>query len=276
MGGRMRLRHWLQVGLDALSLANRSHSITAVRLYLLRYRVPAHVGGSFRFRFGVVRYVDAGSLQWQYEEIFAQRGYEVAGLGRTPYIVDCGGNIGLSVIWFKRRYPAARIVVFEPDPSLVDVLESNLRACRVGGVEVVRAAVGSRSGRVGYVSEGSDMGYVAAGSACSVESVRLSERIDEPVDILKVDIEGSEFDVLRDLCTTGRIGLVRNIICEIHGRGEVQEQIGQLWNDLSKAGFRLTVSWARITEFVPGPAEPTPFLAALSGKFVFHLYAWRA
>jgi FkbM family methyltransferase len=271
----MKLRDRLDVIFDALSIANRTHSMTSVRLHLLRYRVPPRVGGTFRFRFGRVRYVDAWSLQAQYEEIFTKRGYEVTGLGDNPHIIDCGGNIGLSVIWFKRRYPGARITVFEADPALAEILDMNVRRCGLRSVEVVRAAVGADSTPVTFVPEGSDMGYVGAGPGIAVRSVRLSECLCRPVDLLKVDIEGSEYALLGDLCATGRIALVKNIVCEVHGRGAVQEQAVRLWDDLGQAGFRLTVAGARVTPFVPGPPEPTPFPGAGSGKFVLHLYAWR-
>lgn len=42
----------------------------------------------------------------------------------------------------------------------------------------------------------------------SVDVVLLSDLITEPVDYLKVDIEGSEFGVLKDLCATGKMGSV--------------------------------------------------------------------
>ena len=52
----------------------------------------------------------AGAMLSLYREIFLDHGNEVAGLGDAPVILDCGGNIGMSVIWFKQRYPRARII----------------------------------------------------------------------------------------------------------------------------------------------------------------------
>lgn len=50
-----------------------------------------------------------------------------------------------------------------------------------------------------------------------MDAVRLSDLITEPVDYLKVDIEGSEFGVLKDLCATGKMALVKYVACELHG-----------------------------------------------------------
>lgn len=53
-------------------------------------------------------------------------------------ILDCGGNIGMSVIWFKQRYPRARITVFEADPQTADLLEENVRTLGLASVTVVQ------------------------------------------------------------------------------------------------------------------------------------------
>jgi hypothetical protein len=58
-----------------------------------------------------------GLLENMFGELFLSQVYAVHKLPDRPYIIDCGGNIGLSVIWFKQRYPQARITVFEADPT---------------------------------------------------------------------------------------------------------------------------------------------------------------
>lgn len=163
----------------------------------------------FAFPSGPVCYMDAGLMLSLYREIFLDRDYEVAGLGEAPVILDCGGNIGMSVIWFKQRYPRAGITVFEADPQTADLLEENVRALGLTSVTVVRAAVSDAAGKVSFVPEGSLGGHVADGPGVLVDAVRLSDLITEPADYLKVDIEGSEFGVLKDLCATGKIGLVK-------------------------------------------------------------------
>lgn len=253
----------------------QTRSSVAARLFWLYKRTPPRVSGVFRFPYGQVRYLDALSLLTVYSEIFVRRLYEVAGLGATPYIIDCGGNIGLSVVWFKQQYSRATITVFEADPTIADVLEENMHTLGLQSVEVVRAAVGGVSGPVTFVADGTLSGRVSSEPGLIIESVRLSNRIHRSVDLLKVDIEGGEFDLFKDMCATGQINLVRNIVCEIHGSGEVQEQVAELWAALSDAGFRLTVGATETVAELPGATEPTPFPQAHSGKFVLYLYAWR-
>src|SRR6266404_2067922 len=47
-------------------------------------------------------------------EIFISKIYDQQ-LDKRPYIIDCGANIGLSIIYMKQRYPEAEILAFEPD-----------------------------------------------------------------------------------------------------------------------------------------------------------------
>lgn len=85
----------------------------------------------------------------------------------------------------------------------------NVRALGLTSVTVVRAAVSDAAGKVSFVPEGSLGGHVGDGSGVPVDAVRLSDLITEPVDYLKVDIEGSELGVLKDLCATGKMRLVK-------------------------------------------------------------------
>jgi len=245
------------------------------RLYWLSKRKSRRVTGVFHFPFGPVRYVDARSLIDQYCEIFINRQYEVIGLGNAPRIIDCGGNIGLSVLWFKQRYPDSHVIVYEADPLIVPMLIKNIHEYDLDSVDVVQAAVGTGSEPVTFLSDGIDGGRVGQGEGIRVDSVRLSDQIEGPIDILKVDIEGSEFALFKDLCRTGKIAHVKHIVCEIHGRSDSQDDITGLCMDLTRNGFRLTVSWAQTVASIPGPADPTPFPAVGSGKFLMYLYAWR-
>ena len=46
--------------------------------------------------------------------------------GADPLIIDCGANIGISVLEWKSRWPMARVICFEPDPDAFRLLEMNI------------------------------------------------------------------------------------------------------------------------------------------------------
>ncbi len=251
----------------------QTRSLTAARLFWSGRRKPN--GGMFRFPFGLVRYTDYIALESMYRELFLEQVYEVKSLPDAPRIVDCGGNIGMSVIWFKQRYPQASITVFEADPTLADVLAENVQRLGLTSVEVVKAAVSGVAGRMTFTRDRAMTGHLSAEGELTINCVRLSERLDEPVDLLKVDIEGSEYSLLSDLCATGKIKLVKHLICEVHASTQHQEQFGDLWNGLCKAGFKVTISGAFTHGSLFGEPDPTPFASVDSGKYLLWLYAWR-
>jgi FkbM family methyltransferase len=221
--------------------------------------------------------VDASVLRYQYREIFIERGYDFACSHSSPLIVDCGGNIGLSVVWFKQRYPQSRVTVFEADPSIAAVLASNINVLQLKDVEIVQAAVWNQTGTVSFAAGGADAGRIhdRAGHR-EVRSIRLADFITEPVDLLKLDIEGAEYSVVSDLYGTGKIRLVNRLICEIHSRPEDRDQIAALLSALVESGFKISFNHARSAPDLRGDAEPTPFAAVPDGKCLLHLYAWRS
>jgi len=237
-------------------------------------RGPRFVPGQFRFSFGTVRYVDGRSFAYQFEDIFVRRVYDFATNQPHPLILDRGGNVGLSAIWFKRRHPECRLTVFEADPAIANVLEENLKAHHLEGVKVVRSAVWSANGTVHFAGDGADGGRIASDVADEVPAVRLSDWITEPVELLKMDIEGAEFEVLNDLCATGKIRQVRRLACEVHNRDGNGAQFRQLLEALAQNGFRICLSHARSAPDLPGAAQPTPFPAVADGKWLLELYAW--
>jgi FkbM family methyltransferase len=231
-----------------------------------------------RLPFGRIRYADADSLRTTYHQIFVQGIYQVDGLGDAPKIIDCGGNIGLSVIACKLRYPQARIVVFEADPALAAILAWNIKSLGMTDVTIEAKAVGAATGHVLFQPDGAVDGHVAApdgttgpANAISVPAVRLSDLIDESVDLLKLDIEGSEYDVIADLSQSGRLAQVRSLICEVHGNPSTQRQFAELWQQLTEAGFRLSLYDAR----VGGEPHETPFPVIPGKDYAVIVYAWR-
>ena len=89
---------------------------------------------------------DSEAFAYLYEEIAIYGSYAFDTRTDRPTIVDCGANIGLATLWFKQRYPRARILAFEPNPEAADVLDDALRRNDVDGVEVHRVALGLEEG----------------------------------------------------------------------------------------------------------------------------------
>ena len=169
-------------------------------------------------------------------EIFEGGEYGFACDRADPLILDCGSHIGLSVAWFKQRYPGARIVAFEPDPQSFRLLQGNVAANGFDNVELVNLAVSSRHGTARFYGE-----FDVADRWILVNTVPLADYITGPVDYLKLDIEGMETEVLQSI--EPRLHLVGAIGLEFHGTGPAaaadEERVLRL---LERSGFQVTIA----------------------------------
>ena len=135
-------------------------------------------------------------------------------------VVDLGANIGVSVWWFAIAHPDARIFAVEPDPRAYALLERN--TAPLSNVRTVRAAVGDRDGEMRFFTGeetwvSSTVRHDQATEEIVVPGRTLDGLLDEwgveSIDLLKIDIEGAEYDVLR---TSGVLDSVPLVLGEYH------------------------------------------------------------
>jgi FkbM family methyltransferase len=247
------------------TLRRACHKAGAIRRYIFptpekaAWRRAWHVAETTaRFTPGVVRmmdyelrYSDLLSFCPQWEDIFVKRVLDFNACTPAPRILDCGANVGLASLFFKSRYPAARITAYEADPAIFEMLAANLTANGAGDVEAVHAALWTSSGRLSFRSEGSDSGMIASlpgavdGAATEVPSLRLRDILAAgPVDLLKLDIEGAEDVVLAD-CEPALDG-VRAIIMDLHEFDPGARQAPRVLERVTRLGFTYAID-----EFVP-------------------------
>ena len=149
-------------------------------------------------------------------------------------IIDLGGNTGLTARHLAHRYPEAEILCVEMDAGNAGLARRNLAP--VGDrARVLEAAAWKASGFVSYsLSPGAEW-------AASIESRgdrhAVAMSLDEitrgftRVDFLKMDVEGSEADLLG--APGPWIQKVRDIKVEVHE----PYSIGRCIADLESAGF---------------------------------------
>lgn len=157
-------------------------------------------------------------------EIFHERQYELARpLGPAPVIVDAGANVGVASSWFLMAHPDATLLAIEPVSSNFLWLAKNLGANP--RATAVQAALGAEEGTVmmALSRHGAEHAVATApgdGGSEPVQSRRLDRLLDEhgiaQVDLLKLDVEGSELAALAGL--GDRLGQVRAIVAEVHER----------------------------------------------------------
>jgi FkbM family methyltransferase len=169
-------------------------------------------------------------------EVLVQGDYERPAPIDPDVIVDLGGNIGASAVYFATRYPNARIIVVEPDPDSFERLERNTG--RFERVTPVRAAATARDGQVelyrtGYSLTESLLPGAPGAEPLPVEGLSLDSLLEREgvahVDLLKFDIEGLEYAVFEN---SARLSDVRAAVGEVHERvmGATTEELRRLFD----------------------------------------------
>ena len=155
-----------------------------------------------------------------FTQLFVQKEYGVAISTPVKRIIDCGANIGLACLYFLRQYPHATITCIEPDAANFLMLQMNTRTAP--NVTCLRKAVwnkqesltiyGQSRGAAGLMVRKADTAIET-----TVEGVSLDLLIkeNEVIDILKIDIEGSEKEVLL-MGNTSWLQRVNRMLVEIH------------------------------------------------------------
>lgn len=135
-----------------------------------------------------------------FEQIFIEQQYQFNMRGFEPeYIVDGGANAGFSTIYFANRYPRAKIVAVEPEPSNYGLLVRNTAAYT--NITPLHAALWNRktlleienpeAGKNAFRMQA--CGDSGGGSIQALTPADVLEFSGFPrLDILKLDIEGAE------------------------------------------------------------------------------------
>lgn len=160
-----------------------------------------------------------------------ERGWDFRRPPRT--IVDAGAYTGLSPVYFAMHYPGARIIAIEADKSNFDLLVRNTAPFK--NIEPVHAALWSHSGSLVLTDPGSgewglqvkeaessrtDNGKPSEPSVQTVPAITVADLISDynldGIDLLKVNIEGSEREVFAEPAPW--IDRVDAISIELHDR----------------------------------------------------------
>jgi FkbM family methyltransferase len=189
------------------------------------------------------RIPDALSFRHSFKEIFEREIYKFKASSAIPRILDCGANIGMSVVYFKKCYPNAKITAIECDPHILSLLKWNLAEQGLQDIAILDRAVSNSREPVFFAQEGADAGHVVEQSSPNekirLETVLLDDLINEPIDFLKLDIEGCEVDTL---LACKKLNLVRNLFVEYHSFQGSSQRLGELLDLLKANGFRYYIS----------------------------------
>ena len=173
------------------------------------------------------------------EEIFVDEVYLFEPSDQEVKILDCGANVGLSVVYLKKLFPNSTIIAFEPDKKVFAQLEQNIKNFDFKKVELVNSATWINDEKLNFASEGSVGGRISDDQQeikNEVNAVRLRNYLqNEKIFFLKIDIEGAEYEVLKDCKDV--LKNVENLFIEFHNRNHEDNTLDEILKWAREAGF---------------------------------------
>ncbi|RZJ99929.1 MAG: FkbM family methyltransferase [Flavobacterium sp.] len=194
----------------------------------------------------LVSYKRPYELLHTYREIFEREIYRFSSNKPSPVIIDCGANIGLSVLYYKELFPAAQVIAFEPDQSNFHLLERNVAQNHLNDVTLYQKAVWIADQIISFSANETEASHIVTdkNTGVTVPAIRFRDfltRFDE-IDFLKIDIEGAEWEVIRDCATS--LSKVQKLFLEYHGKVHETEKLTHLLSIANDAGFSVYIKMA--------------------------------
>lgn len=197
---------------NAILMTVRVGSTTRSRTLHFRTRNPSRtMPFTFRGKF------DLGVLSHFYKE-----GFYMQDTPDRPVrtILDCGANIGDETMRFRLHYPNAEIIAVEADPDNAALLKASFSADAL--TTVVEGAVWHEDAELTLCKHEGGNPEASTVSAASPDGIKvrafsiptlMKRRGWTSIDILKLDIEGAEYDLFKN--NTEWLVAVKSLIFEV-------------------------------------------------------------
>lgn len=193
-------------------------------------------------------------LNFLFHEIWLDKIYSPANYEIKPndIVLDIGGNIGVFALYAATRYKNVEVYSYEPFPENARYFENNLRDSKLTNIHFFNAAVSDETGvRVLRVddswikhslNEKSSGEESSANKGVSVKSFSLDDvlRQVEKCDFLKLDCEGSEYEILY-ACSPENLKKVKKIVGEYHNLDDEKRNGESLKKFLEENNYKIDI-----------------------------------
>ncbi|QBZ97898.1 FkbM family methyltransferase [Flavobacterium sangjuense] len=156
-------------------------------------------------------------------------------------IIDAGSNIGLTSVYLAKHFSNSNFITIEPDSSNFDSVSYNLKANGVKNSIQIKGGLWSRNANLKLVKDFRDkkdwsIRVEETSEAADLKAFSISHLMQEHkfemIDILKIDIEGSEKEVFTG--AKADVSFLANTKCiaiEIHDEFDCREAIYSILKD---------------------------------------------
>lgn len=185
-------------------------------------------------------------------EIFEDREYaDFFPFYQQATVIDIGAHYGyFSIFASLNLHEKAKVIALEPFKKNYEKLEGNIKNCKITNILGLNCAVSDNSGtarlNVGKSDNNSLLkNYKLLPKGATEEEVQVKtleevvkEHQIEKIDFLKMDCEGSEYAILRNM-SPAIFGKIRTIAMEFHDLKDVAQTGEEIIRILMKNGFEI-------------------------------------
>jgi len=200
---------------------------------------------------------DYFTLNLLIKEIFFSHEYYFETNVDHPMIIDCGANIGISVLYFKMMFPHSKILAFEPNPHAYQLLKRNININKLENVEIKNVALYDEEKEISFFI--SNLGAPNASvrkdrggeRELIVKTQKLSSYLQnvEIIDLIKIDVEGAESNIIDDLVKTSTLNKAKTYLIEYHHNiNQDRSKLSVFLKKFESHGF----SYNLRTNYIPG------------------------
>lgn len=177
-----------------------------------------------------------------YHQVLIEDTYGCLGDLEPEVVVDCGANAGFASCWFASRFPRARVIAFEPFGDTADLCRRNLAPYGARAELHAKAIWSGKARLVLEARRGHEWGVqvreALPGEPGDVDAIGIADLGLPRIDLLKIDIEGSEEQVF-GVGAEAWLPTVGAIAVELHGPAReraFQQALAGYDYDLGTAG----------------------------------------
>lgn len=197
---------------------------------------------------------DPKSFLHTIDELFVNQIYKFETTNNSPFIIDCGAYIGTSILFFKTNYPNSKILAFEPDKDNFELLKKNIENWNFENIIIENKAVWINNEPISFEQKGEMSGKIMLHEKNElinnkISGQRLFDLLDRRIDFLKIDIEGAEYQVLKD--SADRLMNVEKLFIEYHGMYSEMHKLNDILNILVSKEFYYYIKEAGETYKLP-------------------------
>lgn len=217
-----------------------------------------------------------------FKEVYQQGVYEEVNAEGTKVVVDLGAHIGDTAYYFSKV--AEKIYAVEPNQEVFECLRRNVRDLKMEKVVPINKAVAARTGKSRlYCTEKNEVGasmipFTADKKGFDIETISMEDLFNEYkieyADLVKMDIEGAEYEVIESESFAKVAHRIGRMIIEIHPYLAPGAMSGEAWKIpylLRSLGFstrlaKASGSWKVLLNFSDGHKQWVPMLVLLAER----------